>query len=399
MSRQITSIHRFRQLGFALLLLATPCLAVAAIGGGVAPAGSSSNLNSRAQLAQNDLDARIRNIDYIRSVGYTLLHNAVDLCEDKLVPSVGIFFTNKSEFKPPAQQLLINKYGLTDRLKIIQLLSDYPGARQGLLLGDELVSLDNMAFSYGKDALPGAHSLLALQLVPNVPNKFLIRRNDRLVALSITPDMTCDYPVIASADTKPYAYSNGDDIIISQGALLQLQSREYLASLIAHELAHNIMGHVPKLPHADSRTYEYRRLSAIHNVGEHNFAHPESAPIYSPAYEVEADHLSVYLLAMSNFPLRYAADFLKSIYSENGKKIWGERLARHPYTPSRIDAISQTIKDIEDRRASGKPYYPDLRKLARLKQSRAKAASKLHSSVNGRDQARVWAQTSFEHLQ
>jgi len=386
-------------IGLAIYFAAfTSTSSVAAIGGIATQteAGAASS-----QAVEQDLDQRIKNIEYIRSIGYTLLHNAVELCGKKVVPSVGIFFTNTSEFKPPAQQLLADRFGLTDRLKIIQLLADYPGRRQGLLMGDELVSLDNMAFSYGKDALPGAHSLLASRLVPNVPNKFLVRRNDRLVALSLTPDMSCDYPVIASADTKPYAYSNGQDIVVSQGVLQVLQSREYLASLIAHELAHNIMGHVPNIPHSDPRTYEYRRLSAIHNVGEHNFATPESAPIYSPAFEVEADHLSVYLLAMSNFPLRYAADLLKILYSEDGKKAWGERLERHPYTAARIEAISQTIKDIEERRANGLAYYPDLKKLARLKQIRADSQQleKLHSSVNGRDQARVWAQTSFEYLQ
>jgi len=382
--------------GLALLTLGSS-VGYAAIGGIATNSESTANSN---QL-EHDLDNRIQNIEYIRSIGYTLLHNAVELCGNKVVPSVGIFFTNKSEFHPPVQQLLVDKFGLGDNLKIIQLLADYPGRRQGLLLGDELVSLDNMAFSYGKDALPGAHSLLASRLIPNVPNKFLIRRNDRLVALSITPDIVCDYPIIASADTKPYAYSNGQDIIVSQGVLQVLQSKEYLASLIAHELAHNIMGHVPNIPHPDPRTYEYRRLSAIHNIGEHNFAAPESAPIYSPAFEVEADHLSVYLLAMSNFPLRYSADLLKILYSEDGKKIWGERLARHPYTAARIDAISQTIKDIEERRANGQPYYPDLKKLARLKKIRAASqqVNQLRSSVDGRDQARVWAQTSFEYLQ
>jgi len=399
MNKQKPALYAAKFIGLALLGLISG-IANAAIGG-IATQSESVSHSERERLNAQDLEQRIQNIEYIRSIGYTLLHNAVDLCGRRVVPSVGIFFTNKSEFRPPVQQLLVNKYDLTDNLKIIQLLADYPGRRQGLLLGDELVSLDNMAFSYGKDALPGAHSLLASRLIPNVPNKFLIRRNDRLVALSITPDMTCDYPVIASADTRPYAYSNGQDIVVSQGVLRVLRSKEYLASLIAHELAHNIMGHVPNIPHSDPRTYEYRRLSAIHNIGEHHFANPDSAPIYSPAFEVEADHLSVYLLAMSNFPLRYSADLLKTLYSEDGEKIWGDRLSRHPYTQARIDAISQTIKDIEDRRASGKPYYPDMKKMARLIQIRAASqqVDKLHSSVDGRDQARVWAQTSFEYLQ
>ena len=380
----------------AFFLIRKACIFLLYMAPGFSAAAIGDN-SDRTAMVERDLDQRIQNIEYIRSIGYTLLHNATDLCGKKVVPSVGIFFTNKSEFRPPVQQLLVKKYQLSDNLKIIQLLTDYPGWRQGLLLGDELVSLDNMAFSYGKDSLPAAHSLLAAQLVPNVPNKFLIRRNDRLVALSVTPDIICDYPVIASADTKPYAYSNGQDIVVSQGVLRVLQSKEYLASLIAHELAHNIMGHVPNIPRSDPRTYEYRRLSAIYNIGENNFANPDAAPIYSPAYEVEADHLSVYLLAMSNFPLRYATDLMKSLYSEEGKKVWGERLARHPYTASRIEAVSQTIKDIEDRRANGLPYYPDLKKLARLKQIRAKA-QKFRSSVNGRDQARVWADTSFDYL-
>ena len=353
--------------------------------------------NKQAQRAA--FEAQIKDIEYIRSVGYTLLRNAVDLCNSTVAASAGIFFTNKSEFPPAIQATAVEKYQLGDRLKVTQVLADYPGRRQGILVGDELLAINNMSFPYGENALPAAYSLLSKQLDPKLPSKFTVQRSGRTVALSLTPINTCDYPIIVSNSSTPFAYATGQNVVVSRGTLKVLDSKEHLASLIAHELAHNIMGHVSVFESSDGS--EAARLAAIFGLDDHNYASPERAPVYSPAFEVEADHVSLYLLAMSNFPLRHSAELLDSLHKPDNENKWGKRHLNHPYTPVRLTAISQTVADIEQKRATGRPVYPDLQKLARLRQIRKPVTSTeaARSSANSRDQAKLWAQISFENLQ
>ncbi len=125
-------------------------------------------------------------------------------------------------------------------------------------------------------------------------------------------------------DSKPNAFSVGSGMIfVTEGLFARLQTEAELAAVIAHEMSHQLLGHTRE---------------AISAQGTVQSDTP--AVSYSLARELDADSLSLKLLKVARYDVRYAATALSLGYRESDRHVsalppeWlSERLANiHQHT-------------------------------------------------------------------
>jgi predicted Zn-dependent protease len=117
---------------------------------------------------------------------------------------------------------------------------------------------------------------------------------------------------------------------------------EQLAAVIGHEFAHNILHHRDRL---EARGVDYGLLSGFGaNVK------------YFRQTEVQADLLSVYLLANAGYPVRATVDFWKHFGPSKAGGILRSR--SHPAWRDRVTTLLAEIPKVEA--ISARPIIPGL---------------------------------------
>lgn len=108
----------------------------------------------------------------------------------------------------------------------------------------------------------------------------------------------CDLTLLNTR--KPLAYSPGPGhIVLSSGMLLRLQNEAELAFVVAHEMAHQVLGH-----HAELEAEGSAEITALHSDTKRS------------SLEEEADLFAVGLLAVSGYDPRYATTALLNAYGK-----------------------------------------------------------------------------------
>jgi len=360
------------------------------------------------QASQDDAQVfskLVADVKYIRETTYPILRNSATFCKKQTIPFIGVFFTNQFDLDASIQSAAKKEYKLNEELRIIQLLPGFPAKLQGLLIGDILLSIDNKPFSYGKNSLPSAYNLLKQKLRPNRPSKITVRRGKHQVAFSVTPINICDFPPALSNSSQAYAHGNGRHIIISRGLLRSAKSKAQFATVVTHELAHNILRHPTFQQVSVNNNFQFELKSAVVGLNTISYSAEWHEPPYSQAFELEADYIGIKLMALSNFPIGETGIYLRKISTTDVPALWDRWQIKHPTTLNRFVALEQTINEVKQKKRDGDITFTegaDLDKLRQIRESRL-ASSKSNSGSGGlysqHDEARVWAEKSFQGIQ
>ncbi|SFP47641.1 hypothetical protein SAMN04488241_102170 [Sphingomonas rubra] len=121
-------------------------------------------------------------------------------------------------------------------------------ARVGLRAGDVLVTIDGVplpAATGGKATFAGVqaiHDRLAAALA-SPPAQLVVERAGRRVPVELPADLGCPSFVQLVPSAKRDAEADGRTVTISSAVAEYARDDDELAAPIAHELAHNILGH------------------------------------------------------------------------------------------------------------------------------------------------------------
>ncbi|MBX7138976.1 MAG: M48 family metallopeptidase [Oligoflexia bacterium] len=139
-----------------------------------------------------------------------------------------------------------------------------------------------------------------------------------LAAARIPNAEAAHYHFILVNSNDPLALSlGGYRVIISKGLVRALSNEAELAFVLAHELAHQKLGHAHLLEEESSR-----------QNGE------------LPAAEIEADRFAVGLIALAGYDPRSGAGALVHAYRANGL---AENRSTHPALESRLNAVLHAV--------------------------------------------------------
>jgi beta-barrel assembly-enhancing protease len=289
-----------------------------------------------------------------------LLIGNADLCGNTTRYVISMAVHNLEDYRGRKRDAMESVYELDERIRVTLVGREGPAHIAGLREGDVILAVNDIETPRGM----AASAFFKVHVRPLVeagkPIKFtLLRKAEKLTAL-VQPVLACDYPVRLVANGDVNAYATGTSITIYTGLMSAFPGDNILGVVVAHELAHNLMGHREK------KQLEYWKdiyiLKVLNsatgtNAGTvyANFAYLDS----SVDYEYEADYVGLYLAARAGLDYEYAPEFLRKLALDAPRDI--NRDTTHPKYAARYVAQEAAIAEIHKKTALGQPLIPEMK--------------------------------------
>ena len=161
------------------------------------------------------------------------------------------------------------------------------------------------------------------------------------------------------------AFADGKNVYITMGMMAFAGSEDDIATILAHEYAHNVLAHVASTQKNTmvgglGGTLADALLSSqgINTGGQLSKLGANYALMkYSKTFESEADHVGLYISERAGFPIANSAQFWRRMSTANPDAIY--TATTHPTNPERFVAMNETVAEINRKKAAGQPLIPD----------------------------------------
>jgi beta-barrel assembly-enhancing protease len=255
---------------------------------------SSPDARAPAIAALQALDLRVARI------GHRIAVTNRVLCP-KSAPQTGLILHSLGSYTPDVRPLMQSQFGATLFPTIQAVVAGSNAEKIGLLAGDVLRSVNGKAMP---DDVPAQAKFDGIETAEAVlddalsagPAEVRFDRDGVRHMISFVADRGCPSHFRVAPSGKLWANAAGRYALFSTGIVDAAQSDDELAFVIAHEMAHNILGHKARLD------AEGRQAAKVR------------------ATEIEADELGVKLLPAAGYNPQAAARFWQR---EGGKMDWG----------------------------------------------------------------------------
>jgi hypothetical protein len=293
-------------------------------------------LVSPASAADDQAGAVVRALleqdSAVAAVGYRLATANVDLCVERMVES-GVLIETLAQYGADYRAAAADVLKLTDRPTVALVVPGSPADRAGVEPGDALIDADGAPFARAPPAsadgkfaaVDTAMTALDVALADGKARLTMERAGQRVpIELIGTPACKARFQLLPG--NNPDATANGTWVQLSTGMAGFARTPDDLAAILAHELAHNALGH---------------RLAKAR---------------IQRAQELRADRLMPYLMARAGFDphaavalwLRFKRRHLGGLIPSTTHPGWGERAKAVAVEVARIDGL----------RARGEPILP-----------------------------------------
>lgn len=287
-----------------------------------------------------------------------LLIGNADLCDRTRYVS-GLVVHNMEDYRGRRREIMQSVYELDERIRVTLAGRDGPAHIAGIREGDVILAANDIETPRGMAATAFFKVHVRPLVEAGKPIKFtLLRKAEKITAL-LQPVLACDYPVRLVSKGEVNAYATGTSITIYTGLLNAFPGDE-VGVVIAHELAHNLMGHKEKKQlELWKDIYIMKLLNKVSNSNAGNiyanFSYLES----SVDFEFEADYVSLYLAARAGLPYEGSPEFLRKLALDNPAGI--TRSSTHPKLAERYVAMEAAIAEIRKKTALGRPLIPEMK--------------------------------------
>jgi len=293
------------------------------------------------------------------SVGYAVLKGAAGECKDAVRQSVGVNVLSRQRLPEKTRELTAAALGLDDAPRVYAVYKGGAAEAAGIRAGDVLLDAASPAITPAGNESREA----ALKRLPKgIAFPVRLRRNGADVALSLTPDTVCDYPLQVVNGAEVNAYADGKGIFVTRGMMRFAAEDRELALVIGHELGHNTMGHVDKKKTNAAIGAIFDILAASRGINTQSAFTRAGAQSYSQAFEAEADYVGLYYLARAGHDTQGAADFWRRMAAEHPGSIRNNHAASHPATTERFLSLEKISTEVRLKQSRGLALTPDLAK-------------------------------------
>jgi beta-barrel assembly-enhancing protease len=260
----------------------------------------------------------------VATVAHRLATTNVTICPNQ-TPQLGITMHALAQYGGTFRAAAQTLFGLSDGVAILAIVPGSAADTAGLKVGDVLVGVG--ATRLRGDITPAGkrsydHVRDAESAIDNGPRtrpfKITIRRagEEQIVNLFAKPG--CTSRVIVEPSGKLNAYADGTYVKLTSAVAEYAMDDGELAAIIAHEMAHNLLGHQGRLD-ATGR-------SRVHILET----------------EIEADRFSIKLLAGAGYDPFAAARFWQRFGKKTGAGIFSD--GTHQRTKARVALLEAEAK-------------------------------------------------------
>jgi predicted Zn-dependent protease len=311
-----------------------PCILVALS----APAASVNSYTKVSDDTQASLLALQRDDQRVAGIAWRIASRNADSCP-KLWASIGVSLQHVSQYAPAYRAAAEAAFGLDDSYpSILAVAEGSPASAAGLNPNDTLRAVNGVDLadkSWGKksaasyDAVTAA--MAALEALPEQRASVLaIERGSQRLEVSVTPQNVCRSRVELAPGNAINANANGLVAQISGRLVNWVESDDELALVIAHEIAHNLLGH-PK------RLNDKSTLSGL--ATSLGFAGKAQRQM-----ELDADHKGIMMVAHAGYNYKIAPDFWARLNSN--APLASFLATSHPTTRARRENAQRVVDEI-----------------------------------------------------
>ena len=264
----------------------------------------------------------------LATIAYRIGTASANDCPDPQMVT-GLLLHDLSAYDPRVRQPVSQAFSLHAGIGVVEVVGDSAADRAGLEVDDEILNMDAVSVedpsaikqprkSYRRLEKFSRALTLALR---DGPVRLTLRRSGAIVSKTLPPQLGCGGEISLLKSSRLNAWSDGRRVTITTRMMQQTRSEDELAFVVAHEMAHNMLGH---------SNYPYRSLFGIRFGGKRQ--------------ELAADYLAVWLMAQGGYKAKGGIDLLRLIR----KRLWWAVSLDHPSFGSRIKVVAGALAAAAD---------------------------------------------------
>ncbi|MEE9139700.1 MAG: M48 family metallopeptidase [Alphaproteobacteria bacterium] len=305
------------------------------------------------------LEAKFAQHGRVQTIAHALLERNADLCQADTVHSIGTILANKLSFGDDYEETLARVYRFGEGANVFALADRSPAAEAGLEVGDALVSVNGWPVPTGKEAPKRVTAKIA-ELANDDPNlRFVVDTPAGRRQATVRAERVCAYKVRVLQRDDVNALADGNNIAVTSGMIRFADSDVELATVVGHEMAHNLMDHIDKQMGNAMIGLLLDILLAGVGVNTQGVFSDLATLVYSKEFEAEADYVGLYLMARAGYPVEDAPRFWRRMAIVHPGSVKSGLAASHPPTPERFVAMEKTVAEIGAKQVAAVPLMPN----------------------------------------
>lgn len=353
----------------------------------VSCAGPSANLPStsyydnkkiRQDHLKYELNYQAKRDKRIQSIFYKLKTNTgEELCDRKLRPDLGIgfgaltrpskWFSTSAEKQEDADMRDLMPYARDNTIYARYVIPGSAADKAGIKEGDAIITIFGKATPLNSKGFDKFKEDLEENLTNSnldFPIMIDVERKGEPLSFTINPDRVCPYEL--GIDKKFHginAYADGEKLFLSEEIIDYMPEDNDLAGVLAHELAHNTMGHSAS---QSLNTATGAVVGAVFDVlletdGSIAVAGAGlGSQAYSKDFESEADYISVYYMARSGYDYKRLGAIHKKLAARNKASLYTDGVS-HPQPQNRYAMLKETANEIDMKKSFKEELLPDFK--------------------------------------
>jgi beta-barrel assembly-enhancing protease len=257
----------------------------------------------------------------LATVGYRLASANAPFCK-KRTRSPAMVLHDVAQY--PDQEAAFAAFSFTEPIAVAAVVKGGPADAAGLQAGDGLLAIGDKSLDLPDQAEQGPtneriaaiKSAMSASLARADNVELKVARSNTTKAVRLSPPLVCASDFWVDTRNNLDAGADGNQVRVTTGLMLFVKDDDELAAAAAHEFAHNILDH-------RARLQSKRVMKAV------------------LATEIEADRLSVWLMANANYDPNAALRFAERYGRKTGLGIFSD--GTHPRWKNRVKIMQDEI--------------------------------------------------------
>ncbi|QPQ54446.1 peptidase M48, Ste24p [Allosphingosinicella flava] len=284
----------------------------------------------------------------VATIGHRIALANREICP-KVEPVPGFSIHALDQYDPKARKIVAATFGFTDTPVVLLVAPGSAAERAGLKVGDRIAAMAGQTLAAAPSKKRSYARIKAFEerlesLLAQGPVDLIIAGDGQARTITLQPETGCASRVQLIPARRLNASADGTYAQLTTGIVAFAKNDDELALIVAHEMAHNILGHRARL---DAQNVSRGLLKTF-----------DGSAGKIKVTEKEADYLALYLMARAGFDIGAAPGFWDRYGRAMGPGFLSD--GTHPGRGARMEAAKRAIAEIQAKQAAGQPLVPEL---------------------------------------